>query len=273
MEGRLQNLVISNLPTYAARLVMGELSDSMSLSFGDSPPPRATAIESKSSRKRRKMIVYDDEDEEEVNQVSLPPNSNNKEIDDNDDDDDDEEEVRQDAKPIGNVVRVSGEGESRRNHFNGFEADDLCYELEDTVLVSPEEHDLYTKPSVAIIKDISEASNGRITVTGRRLYRPEIAEKENGGNWESGEERELFYSFEEIEFAAEFVMHKCRVHFVPPNKTIPNVRKYPGFFVKMVYDAKSKKLCAILDAGYGDTRQHELFVLVQKTIDRIPNWL
>ncbi|KAI3505136.1 hypothetical protein L1887_27054 [Cichorium endivia] len=272
MEGRLQILVISNLPTSAARLVMGELSDSMSLSFGDSPPPRLTAIESKSSRKRRKMIVYDDEDEEEVNQVSLPPNSNDKEIDDNDDDDD-EEEVRQDAKPIGNVVRVSGEGESRRNHFNGFEADGLCYELEDTVLVSPEEHDIYTKPSVAIIKDIREASNGRITVTGRRLYRPEIAEKENGGNWESGEERELFYSFEEIEFAAEFVMHKCRVHFIPTNKTIPNVRKYPGFFVKMVYDAKSKKLCAILDAGYGDTRQHELFVLVQKTIDRIPNWL
>ncbi|XP_042751531.1 uncharacterized protein LOC122194620 [Lactuca sativa] len=251
---------------------MGEMSDSMSLSSGDFPPPPSSAIEAKRSAKRRKRIVYEDEDEdeEEVNQVSLPPNSNDEEL--NNDDDGDDEEVRQDTKTIGNVVRVSGEGESKRNHFKGFEADGVSYELEDTVLVSPEELNIYMKPSVTIIKDISETVDGRIMVNGRKFYRPEFAEEENGGKWESRGERELFYSFEEIEFAAESVMHKCRVHFVPPNKTIPNVREYPGFFVEKAYDAKSKRLCGILDVGHGDSRQLELFVLVQKTIDRIPNW-
>ncbi|XP_042751532.1 uncharacterized protein LOC111901090 [Lactuca sativa] len=143
-------------------------------------------------------------------------------------------------------------------------------EQEDTVLVSPEEYNM--KPSVAIIKDIRETRDGRIMVTGRRFYRPEIAVNEDGGKWGSEEERELFYSFDEIEFAAESVMHKCRVHFVPPNKTIPNVREYPGFFVEKVYDAKLKRLCGIVDVGYGDNKQHELFGLVQKTIDRIPSW-
>ncbi|CAH1453652.1 unnamed protein product [Lactuca virosa] len=238
------------------------MNDRLSLPSGQSSPQ--PLVIGKRLGKRKKMIVYEDEYEEgEVKPQDLLPlmNSNIS---------DDDEEARQDAKPTGHVVRVSGEGEWVTKHFKGFETDGISYELEDTVLVSPEEYNM--KPSVAIIKDIRETIDGRITVTGRKFYRPEFAEKENEGNWESRGERELFYSFEEIEFAAESVMHKCRVHFVPPNKTIPNVREYPGFFVEKAYDAKLKRVCGILDVGHGDSRQLELFVLVQKTIDRIPNW-
>ncbi|KAI3681933.1 hypothetical protein L2E82_50242 [Cichorium intybus] len=198
----------------------------LSLSSGDSSPPPST-IGAKRSGKRRKMIISEDEDEEE------------------------------DVKPIGNIVRVSGDGASRRNHFKGFEADGVSYELEDTVLISPEEHNIYMKPVVAIIKDISAMRDGRIMVTGRRFYRPEFANL--------GEERELFYTLEEVEFPAELVMHKCRVHFVPSNKKIPSCEQHPGFIVQKVYDAKLKRLYAILDDDRGyenDTWQHELFLLV-----------
>lgn len=101
------------------------MKDRLSLFSGDSssspPPPPPVVIGAKKSGSKRKMIIYEDEDEE-VNQVSL------QEITDKNDNDD-EEGVRQDTKPIGNVVRVSGEGESRRNHFKGFEADGVSYEL------------------------------------------------------------------------------------------------------------------------------------------------
>ncbi|CAI9291180.1 unnamed protein product [Lactuca saligna] len=237
------------------------MKDRLSLPSGQSSP-QPLVIKGNRLGKRKKMIVYEDEHEEgEVKPQDLLPlmNSNIS---------DDDEEVN--AKPIGHVVRVSGEGEWVTKHFKGFETDGISYELEDTVLVSPEEYNI--KPSVAIIKDIRETRDGRIMVIGRRFYRPEIAEKEDGGKWGSEEETELFYSFDEIEFAAESVMHKCRVHFVPPNKTIPNAREYPGFFVEKVYDAKLKRLCGIVDVGYGDNKQHELFGLVQKTIDRIPSW-
>ncbi|KAI3689541.1 hypothetical protein L2E82_47501 [Cichorium intybus] len=118
----------------------------LSLSSGDSSPPPST-IGAKRSGKRRKMIISEDEVEEE------------------------------DVKPIGNIVRVSGEGASRRNHFKGFEADGVSYELEDTVLISPEEHNIYMKPVVAIIKcnvrwkdhgDWTEILSARICKFGRR---------------------------------------------------------------------------------------------------------
>ncbi|KVH91870.1 uncharacterized protein LOC112529564 [Cynara cardunculus var. scolymus] len=247
------------------------MSDRRSLSSSDdanpppSPPP--TTDEAREWRRKRKMIVYDEEDEEkEGDQASSPLNN------DEEEDEDDNEEVGDDAKPIGNVVRVSWKGKSRRNHFKGFEADGISYELEDTVLVSPEEYSMNLRPSVAIIRDITATEDGFVTVTGRRFYWPHMAEKEPGGTWESSEARELFYSFNKSEFRADNVMHKCRVHFIPPNKKIPSSKEHPGFIVRKIYDAKSKKLSELLDNDYEDFRKREIDVLVQKTVTRIPDW-
>ncbi|KAI3745864.1 hypothetical protein L6452_08275 [Arctium lappa] len=144
--------------------------------------------------------------------------------------------------------------------------------MEDTVLVSPEEYSMNLRPSVAIIRDITATDNGIVTVTGQRFYWPQMAKKETGGNWESGEARELFCSFDKSEFRADNVMHKCRVYFIPPNKKIPSSKEHPRFIVRKIYDAKSKKLFELLDTGYEDFRKHEIDVLVQKTITRIPDW-
>lgn len=106
-------------------------------------------------------------------------------------------------------------------------------------------------------------------VTGQWFYRPEEAEKKDGGGWKSCDTRELFYSFHLDEVPAESVMHKCVVHFVPQNKQLPNRKQHPGFIVQKVYDTEERKLWKLTDKDYEDSKQHEIDLLVQKTMSHL----
>ncbi|CAH9086377.1 unnamed protein product [Cuscuta europaea] len=178
-----------------------------------------------------------------------------------------QEEPHEDAKPIGDVVRVSGKWQSRRRHYDAFEYNGCQFCLEDSVLIVPME--TKQKPDVAIIKDISKTSKGRVMITGQWFYRPEETETRAGANWPSCDTRELFYSFHCDEIPAESVMHRCVVHFIPSNKQIPRRIQHPGFLVQRVYDTEKMNLFELLDNDHEDSKQHELDLLVQKTLSRL----
>ncbi|KAJ4956212.1 hypothetical protein NE237_012995 [Protea cynaroides] len=156
------------------------------------------------------------------------------------------EDVQEDAKPIGEVIKVTAIGTGRRNHYNAFEYNGNQIEL-----------------------DIAQTSGGSVMVTGQWFYRPEVAEKKGGGNWETRDTRELFYSFHRDEVPAESVMHKCVVHFVPLHKQLPQRSKHPGFIVQNVYDTVEKKLWKLTDKDYEEDKQHEIDILVQETQERV----
>ncbi|GJY50702.1 bromo adjacent homology domain-containing protein [Tanacetum coccineum] len=184
--------------------------------------------------------------------------------------DDEDEEMKVEVKVIGNVVRVrvSGEGGGfEKKHYLGFESDGRSYQIEDTVLVTPpDENNLEMKPSVAIIKDVYERPDGSINVTGQKFYRPELMFNENSENLEPIESRRiLYYSFDKCEFPADSVMHKCRVHYLEPDKNIPSPKQHPGFIVRKVYDSISNKLNELLDSGFEEWKQREISLLVQRT--------
>ena len=100
-------------------------------------------------------------------------------------------------------------------------------------------------------------------ILGQWFYRPEEAEKKGGGNWQSSDTRELFYSFHRDEVPAESVMHRCVVYFVPAHKQLPKRKVNPGFIVRKVYDTVEKKLWKLTDKDYEDTKQHEIDLLVE----------
>ncbi|XP_047338534.1 uncharacterized protein LOC124942149 [Impatiens glandulifera] len=236
------------------------------------PPPRRSRLRSRNKeepkdqqRKRKKLKLVDEDDEEEEvggkkTKEEGPSTSGSA-------GDYEKEEPVADANPIGDSIRVSGKGRTRRGHFDSFEYDGITFELEDPVLLVPE--DTRQKPYVAIIKDISQKRNGSVMVTGQWFYRPEEAERKLGGNWKSRDTRELFYSFHRDEVPAESVMHKCVVHFIPLNKQIPRRKQHPGFIVQKVYDTEQKKLFKLTDKDYEDIKQHEIDLLVQKTMSRV----
>ncbi|KAJ4951720.1 hypothetical protein NE237_028552 [Protea cynaroides] len=178
-----------------------------------------------------------------------------------------DEALPEGAKPIGEVIKVTGKGRGRRPHYSAFEFDGNRFELEDPVLLTPE--DAKQKPYVAIIKDIAQTSDGSVMVTGQWFYRPEEAEKKGGGSWESRDTRELFYSFHRDAVPAESIMHKCVVHFVPLNKQLPQRSRHPGFIIQKVYDIVEKKLWKLTDKDYEDNKQHEIDLLVEKTRERL----
>ncbi|CAA7399642.1 unnamed protein product [Spirodela intermedia] len=175
--------------------------------------------------------------------------------------------VLEDAKPVGDVVKVSGKGRKRKRHYAAFEYDGLQFELEDPVMLSPEAKN--QKPYVAIIKDITQDTKGSMMVLGQWFYRPEEAEKKGGGTWQTRDTRELFYSFHLDEVPAESVMHRCVVHFVPLNKQLPVRSQHPGFIVQKVYDTVERKLWKLTDKDYEDGKQEEINVLVEKTKKRL----
>lgn len=119
------------------------------------------------------------------------------------------------------------------------------------------------------MKDIAQLHNGNIMVTGQWFYRPEEAERKGGGSWQSRDTRELFYSFHRDVVPAESVMHKCVVHFVPIHKQLPSRKQHPGFIVQKVYDTVERKLWRLTDKDYEDNKQHEIDLLVQKTLARL----
>ncbi|KAM3330640.1 hypothetical protein ACQJBY_027049 [Aegilops geniculata] len=161
-----------------------------------------------------------------------------------------------DAVPLGNPVEVPGEGK----HYSSFEYEGNIYKLEDSAMFSPDlEND---KPYVGIIKGIIEI-DGSLSVSAQWFYRPEEAEKEGG------DPRELFYSFHIDEVPAESVMHMCVVHFIPEHKQVPSKKEHPGFIVQQVYDHREEKMYKITDKDYEDDKQHQIDLLIMKTIDRI----
>ncbi|XXG85153.1 hypothetical protein AAC387_Pa11g0293 [Persea americana] len=220
------------------------------------PPPSSST----STKKKRR--------EEEEDRAS-ERNKKNKKGRGNEDEDEEEEEeaVQEDAKPVGDIIKTSGKGKGKKNHYASFEYDGNHFELEDPVLLTPEEKG--QKPYVAIIKDITQAKDGSMSVTGQWFYRPEEAEKRGGGSWEARDTRELFYSFHRDEVPAESVMHKCVVHFVPLNKQLPRRQQHPGFIVQKVYDTVERKLWKLTDKDYEDSKQHEIDLLVMHTIEQI----
>ncbi|CAN6808844.1 unnamed protein product [Brassica oleracea] len=188
--------------------------------------------------------------------------------DDVEEEEEEEEEERpEDANPVGESVKVTGKGKGRRTHFEQFEYDGNRYKLEDPVLLVPE--DKSQKPYVAIIKDITQTKDGSMMILGQWFYRPEEAEKKGGGNWQSSDTRELFYSFHRDEVPAESVMHRCVVYFVPAHKQLPKRKVNPGFIVRKVYDTVEKKLWKLTDKDYEDTKQHEIDLLVEKSMARL----
>ncbi|MCL7048065.1 hypothetical protein MKW94_006868 [Papaver nudicaule] len=236
----------------------------------------------------RRFVATSDSDEEEA-VAKKPKNDNRKkrkiaeEVDEEwesdknedmeeDNDELDEAEEEEAPKPVGDVIKVSGKGRTRRNHYKAFEYDGNSFKLEDPVLLTPEDEG--QKPYVAIIKEIKQDKEGSMMVTGQWFYRPEEAAKKGGGNWEKKDTRELFYSFHRDDVPAESVMHKCVVHFVPLHKQLPLRSEHPGFIVQKVYDTVEKKLWRLTDKDYEDGKQHEIDLLVQKTrecLGELPN--
>ncbi|KHN14902.1 protein polybromo-1-like [Glycine soja] len=200
-------------------------------------------------RRRTQVTTSDDEDEQEKEEVLKLPRP------------------VEDAKPIGEPLKYSRKGKSKKWHYDSFEFNGIQYTIGDHVLFKPEEKG--QKPYAGIIKDITQGNNGNVVVTGQWFYRPEEAEKKGGGNWKSCDSRELFYSFHCDDVHAEAVMHKCVVHFVPQNKQLPKRKDHPGFIVQKVYDNVEKKLWRLGDKDYEDIKQQEIDVLVEKTLQRI----
>ncbi|KAI9075168.1 hypothetical protein K1719_042899 [Acacia pycnantha] len=245
----------------------------------DDTPPRpkqqkrqqqSTVTEENRSRQRtrkRMKLHEEEEDEDEEDDKKKKKKQKDQDEERSASGDEEEEPPQEDAKPIGDPVRVSGKGRGRRKHYDSFEFDGNQYILEDPVLLAPE--DEKQKPYVAIIKDITQSLNGSMMVTGQWFYRPEEAERKGGGSWQSSDTRELFYSFHRDEVPAESVMHKCVVHFIPLHKQLPNRKQHPGFIVQKVYDTVEKKLWKLTDKDYEDSKQNEIDELVQKTVKRI----
>ncbi|KAF8095729.1 hypothetical protein N665_0324s0025 [Sinapis alba] len=254
-------LILSILGTGKIMVVSRRFAQVSSDEEDDVPARRANGRNSRSpeeatdgKRRKRKTVKLYEDFEDDVNV---------------EEEEEEEEERPEDANPVGESVKVTGKGKGkgRRTHFEQFEYDGNRYKLEDPVLLVPE--DKSQKPYVAIIKDITQTKDGSMMILGQWFYRPEEAEKKGGGNWQSSDTRELFYSFHRDEVPAESVMHRCVVYFVPAHKQLPKRKVNPGFIVRKVYDTVEKKLWKLTDKDYEDTKQHEIDLLVEKSMARL----
>ncbi|CAN7019152.1 unnamed protein product, partial [Brassica oleracea var. botrytis] len=115
--------------------------------------------------RRRFAQVYSSDDEEDFVAETRSQGQNSRRPDDG-------TPVKpDDAKPVGEPVKVTGRGERRRNHYGQFEYKGERYELEDTVMLFSEENSLI--PYIAIIKDITKKQDGRMMILGQWFYRQE----------------------------------------------------------------------------------------------------
>ncbi|KAL5729801.1 hypothetical protein ACHQM5_002700 [Ranunculus cassubicifolius] len=202
------------------------------------------------------VTIEEEEEDGEFNpsQFESPENSNHSPSQINSDDE-------TGATPIGEVIKLSGETMSIKSHYKAFEFDGFQFYLGDIVLLSPDDEE-GRKPSVAIIKEITQKRGKSLVVLGQRLFRPQEAEKEGGGGWVARNNRELYYSSQLDEVPATSVMHRCQVHFLPFNKQFPDPSVHPGFFVQKIYDTRTQKLQRINNKC---NKQHELDILLRKT--------
>lgn len=87
---------------------------------------------SKALRKRKRMKLQEEEDEEEEEKEKEKKKKKRKPKEKQEDEetsDEEDEPPQEDAKPIGEPVRVSGKGRGRRKHFESFEYDGNEYTL------------------------------------------------------------------------------------------------------------------------------------------------
>ncbi|KAG2330336.1 hypothetical protein Bca52824_001516 [Brassica carinata] len=201
-------------------------------------------------RKRKKVSLYEesDDDDEEEKETEMKRKKDN---------------GADDVKPVGELVKVTDKG----THYGQFDYSGNRYELEDSVLLYPEDNSL--EPYIAIIKDITQKKDGSMTILGQWFYRQEEAKKKDGGNWEANDTRELFYSFHRDEVPAESVMRRCVVYFVPAHKQLPKRKNNPCFNVRKVYDTVEKKLWKLNDKDYEVSKQHEIDLFMEKSMSRL----
>ncbi|KAJ4788524.1 hypothetical protein LUZ62_039770 [Rhynchospora pubera] len=224
--------------------------------------------ERSNGRAKKRKGVEDESDEDEKGEGEEEEEESEEESSEGEEEQEPEREnVQEDAKVIGDVIKVTGKGKRKKNHYASFEFDGNVFELEDPVLLTPEGKG--QKPYVAIIKDITVDVDGNVMVNGQWFYRPEEAEKKGGGKWEGRDTRELFYSWHRDEVPAESVMHRCVVHFIPPSKQLPPRSLHPGFVVQKIYDTDNRKLFKLTDRDYEDHFQQELQHLMKMTRERI----
>ncbi|KAF8099411.1 hypothetical protein N665_0244s0013 [Sinapis alba] len=208
-------------------------------------------------RKRRILRLYEESDDDKEEKEKNEEDEERKEGG----------EKLHGAKPVGEPVKVTGKGKRRRTHYRQFEYGGKRYKLEESVMLNPEGNS--QKPYIAIIKDITQKEDERMMILGQWFYRHEEAKKKNGGNWETNDTREVFYSFHFDEAPAESVMHRCVVYFIPPHKQLPKRKKNPGFVVRKVYDTDDKKLWKLTDKVYEVGKQYEIDLLLEKTMSRL----
>lgn len=76
------------------------------------PPPPSSSTEEEPKQKRKKLKHHEEEKEEKEHPQS-----------------DEDETVQEDAKPVGEVVRVSGKGRGKKNHYKAMEYDGNRFDL------------------------------------------------------------------------------------------------------------------------------------------------
>ena len=106
-------------------------------------------------------------------------------------------------------------------------------------------------------------------IRGNKFYRPDEARKNGCADWFTLGSRELLYSFDSDQSTAESIMHKCIVHFLPPENRIPARTKYPGFIVRRIYDSVGQKLWVITDRCFSDENKLEINRLINKTEEHL----
>ena len=88
---------------------------------------RSSRHEPRQKRRKKLLRVTDDEDEEEEEEVEH--RCKDKDEEEDEEEEEEEEPVQEDAKPIGDVIRVSGKGRGQRKHYKEFEFDGNRFEL------------------------------------------------------------------------------------------------------------------------------------------------
>ncbi|PWA13609.1 bromo adjacent homology (BAH) domain protein [Artemisia annua] len=147
------------------------------------------------------------------------------------------------AKPIGVVLRISGDGENMRSHYNALDFCGHTYKIKDTVLLAHDSHGQMNKPWVVIIKDITGMKNGDIMIYVQCFHKDEVH--------------------------AETIMHKCIIHFITEKSQIPLRKKYPGFIVQKVYNPNTKRLIKLTNKDFLPDMKSEIEELVLKTTSHL----
>ncbi|RZC47891.1 hypothetical protein C5167_040837 [Papaver somniferum] len=150
----------------------------------------------------------------------------------------------------------TSEMSSGKSYCNSFKNKKFSFDVGDPTFIAPD--GVNEKPKIAIIKHITEDSDGELMVMCQYLYRPEDVADRYGRMWQRYDDRELFYSFHQQEIPSVCLMHPCKVHFVPSVDKVPVRTQHPGFIVLRVYDHEEQVLWWITDRDFEKHKQVEI---------------